>query len=245
MALAMFGTHTVPRAHPRFKWEICLQPLGWGSVAGMTGEEVTTSAILLGEPLPVELMNTVWGHRGGIHDAMEGDAGAAAWLRAVAGRIGAEAGTGPAPGQLNEDAVRPVAGALRELRDALRRLAAEATGDPRPPATAPELTRADSIVTLNALATAWPELVWPAGGQPSGAYRAPGTAADRAVALIAHQGVELFAGLERDLLRPCLAPNCPLFFVKEHARREWCSPACGNRARVARHYHRHHPAHRH
>ncbi|MEU1601426.1 CGNR zinc finger domain-containing protein [Streptomyces sp. NPDC005708] len=43
-------------------------------------------------------------------------------------------------------------------------------------------------------------------------------------------------------MRPCLAPNCLLFFVKNHARREWCSPACGNRVRVARHYRRHHPA---
>ncbi|MGW4623748.1 CGNR zinc finger domain-containing protein, partial [Streptomyces sp. NPDC004592] len=24
------------------------------------------------------------------------------------------------------------------------------------------------------------------------------------------------------------------------ARREWCSPTCGNRMRVARHYRRHH-----
>jgi predicted RNA-binding Zn ribbon-like protein len=210
---------------------------------GMKAEEVTSSATLLGEPLPVELMNTVAADRGAIRDALGEDAGAAAWLRAVADRIGAEAGTGP--GHLTEDAVRPAAGALRDLRDALRRLAAEATVDPRPAATAPQLGRPEAIVTLNALATAWPELVWPAGGHPSGAYRAPGTAADLAVALIAHQGVELFAGPGRDLLRPCLAPNCLLFFVKDHARREWCSPACGNRARVARHYHRHHSARQH
>nr|WP_137969774.1 CGNR zinc finger domain-containing protein [Streptomyces antimycoticus] len=39
---------------------------------------------------------------------------------------------------------------------------------------------------------------------------------------------------------PLPGPNCLLFFVKHHARREWCSPACGNRVRVARHYRRHH-----
>lgn len=205
----------------------------------MKGEEVTTTATLLGEPLPVELMNTVNADRDGIHDALEDDGGAAAWLRAVAGRIGAEAGTGL--GQLDDDAVRQVAGALRELRDALRRLAAEATGDPRPPATTPELTRPEAIATLNALARTWPELVWPADGHPSRAYRAHGSAS-LAVDLIAHQGVELFAGPGRDRLRPCLAPNCLLFFAKDHARREWCSPGCGNRARVARHYQRHHPA---
>ena len=29
---------------------------------------------------------------------------------------------------------------------------------------------------------------------------------------------------------------CVQYFVKDHPRREWCSAACGNRARVARHY---------
>ena len=206
---------------------------------GVMRSEAPTTATLLGEPLPVELMNTVTAGRDGIHDALEDDRGAAAWLRAVAGRIGAEAGTGP--GQLGEDAVGPAAGALRELRDALRALAAEATGDPRPPATAPGLTRPEALATLNALARTWPELAWPAGGHPARAYRAHGTAS-LAVELIAHQGVELLAGPARDRLRPCLAPNCLLFFAKDHPRREWCSPACGNRARVARHYQRHHPA---
>jgi predicted RNA-binding Zn ribbon-like protein len=204
----------------------------------MNGEEVT-SATLLGEPLPVELMNTVNADRDGISDALEDDSGAAAWLCAVAGRIGSETGT--APSQPAEDAVRPVAAALRQLRDALRCLAAEATGDPRPPATAPELTRPEAITTLNALAQTWPEFVWPAAGHPSRTYRAHGTAS-LAVQLIAHQGVELLAGPGRERLRPCLAPNCLLFFAKDHPRREWCSPECGNRARVARHYHRHHPA---
>ena len=40
-------------------------------------------------------------------------------------------------------------------------------------------------------------------------------------------------------LRACLAPGCVLYFVKDHPRREWCGPACGNRARAARHYRRH------
>jgi predicted RNA-binding Zn ribbon-like protein len=207
----------------------------------MRSEEGVTGAALLGEPLPVELMNTVGIDRDGIHDALEDSGEAAAWLRAVADRIGGEAGTGP--GQLDDDAVRPVAGAaLRELRDALRLLAVEATGDPRPSATAPELTRPEAIAALNARAAAWPELVWPAGGRPSRAYRARGTGVDLAVELIAHQGVELLAGPRRDQLRACLAPNCLRFFVKDHARQEWCSPECGNRARVARHYLRHHAA---
>jgi len=203
----------------------------------MRGED-TTSAALLGEPLPVELMNTVVVDRDGIHDTLKDDGGAAAWLRAVADRISDEAGADvdlPAV-----ETLRPDAEKLCELRDALRLLAAEATGDPRPPVTAPELTRPEAIATVNALATTWPELVWPTGGHPSRAYRAHGTATTLAVELIAHRGVELLTGPGRERLRPCLAPNCLRFFVKDHARREWCSPGCGNRARVARHYQRHH-----
>jgi predicted RNA-binding Zn ribbon-like protein len=191
-----------------------------GIVAGMT---------LLGEPLPVELMNTVGVDRHGIHDALVDDGAASAWLAAVAGRVGAEAGPGAAGSGAAD------LGALRALRDALRLLAAEQTGDPRPPATAPGLTRPQAIAALNEFARTWPELVWPAAGGPAPAYRARGPAG-LAVELIAHQGVELFTGPARERLRPCLAPNCLLFFVKDHARREWCSPGCGNRARVARHY---------
>lgn len=203
-------------------------------------EKVATGATLLGEPLPVELMNAVFVERGRVQEALDSDGAAAAWLRAIAGRLGTDAAIKVE--QLDEDTVRPVAGDLRALRDALRRLAAEVTGDPRPPDTTPELTRPEAIATLNASARAWTELAWPVDGRPAGVFRGSGTAAECALQLIAHQAVELFAGPDCARLRPCLAPNCALFFVKNHARREWCSPACGNRVRVARHYRRHQEA---
>ncbi|MFJ2705543.1 CGNR zinc finger domain-containing protein [Streptomyces sp. NPDC087428] len=42
-------------------------------------------------------------------------------------------------------------------------------------------------------------------------------------------------------LRPCRAPRRAELPVKEHPRprQEWCTPSCGNRARVARHHERH------
>ncbi|MFJ5264584.1 CGNR zinc finger domain-containing protein [Streptomyces sp. NPDC088387] len=200
----------------------------------MTTEGVATTAVLLGEPLPVELMNTVTMDRAGrAQDALDSDSGAAVWLRAVAGRF-AEAGMESGPSVEGEQGVAE----LRALRDALRMLASAATGDPRPPALPGEPARPAAIGTLNALARAWPELVWDEGESPSRVYRGSGT--EGAVRLIAHQGVQLFTGPDRERLRPCLAPNCALFFVRNHARREWCSPVCGNRVRVARHYRRHH-----
>lgn len=36
-------------------------------------------------------------------------------------------------------------------------------------------------------------------------------------------------------LAACHAPSCGMFFVPGPRRQTWCSPGCGNRARVARH----------
>jgi predicted RNA-binding Zn ribbon-like protein len=206
-------------------------------VEGMTDGTAIIDAALLGEPLPVELMNTVALDRGRTRDALADDTGPTVWLRAVADRLGPVSGL--QADQIDDHTVLPVAGELRALRDALRQLAAEMTDDPRPPATAPGSARHEAVATLNALAQAWPELVWPADGPPSRMYRGSGTAARLAVQLIAHQAVVLLTGPDRERLRPCLAPNCLLYFFKNHPRREWCSPACGNRARAARHYARH------
>lgn len=194
-----------------------------------------TSAVLLGEPLPVELMNTMTVDRDGPHDALSDDAGVAAWLDAVGARLETEAGIAP-----DRDDAAPVADRLRRLRDALRVLAADVTHDTRTLVPAPGLTRSDALATLNDLARARTELVWPDDAEPARALRTAGTSAERAVAVVAHLGVQLFGSDQRRQLRPCLGPNCALFFVKDHSRREWCSAACGNRARVQRHYRRHH-----
>jgi predicted RNA-binding Zn ribbon-like protein len=200
---------------------------------------VETSAPLLNEPLPVELMNTIWADRYGVHDALGDPAGAQAWLRSVAPRLDliiapdfettmAEAGA--------------LAGPLTALRDALRRLAAEVTGDPRPAAASPtrELDAAVSAVNEAAgAAPRWPVLSWAPGSEPSRFSRTCGPAAAAVVSAIAEQAIDLFSQGERLRLRACLAPGCVLYFLKDHPRREWCSPACGNRARGSRYYQRH------
>jgi predicted RNA-binding Zn ribbon-like protein len=35
----------------------------------------------------------------------------------------------------------------------------------------------------------------------------------------------------------CDAPSCGQFFIRARGNQRWCGPACGNRARVARHSH--------
>ncbi|WP_078312156.1 MULTISPECIES: CGNR zinc finger domain-containing protein [unclassified Mycobacterium] len=198
-----------------------------------TGTSGTIAAIL-GEPLPVELMNTVRGGREGVRDALDGDESVYAWLTAMADRILAESGAHTIAFSL-EDA-RFVAGDLRALRDALRCLAAEVTEDPRPPTSG--MTHTQAVATINTLARARAELVWPVDGEPSRAATARGSQARLTVGLIAREAVDFFGGPERHQLRACLASHCVLYFVKEHPRREWCTPKCGNRARVKRHYDR-------
>jgi predicted RNA-binding Zn ribbon-like protein len=53
---------------------------------------------------------------------------------------------------------------------------------------------------------------------------------------LAADTIRLLTGPERDEIRACGAPGCVLVFLRRHPRREWCSAACGNRARQARHY---------
>ncbi|GAA4602288.1 CGNR zinc finger domain-containing protein [Actinoallomurus liliacearum] len=202
-----------------------------------------TSAPLLGEPLPIELMNTLWGDRGGVHDALDGSAGAEAWLRAVLPRI--EPMTASDLDALPKEDLDHLARRLLGLRDALRRLAAEATGDLRPAAAAPirELEAAVAVVNEAARAVPrWSALTWTPGEAAGRLTHADGRAADATVSAIAEEAIDLFCGDDRLRLRACPAPGCVLYFRKDHPRREWCSAACGNRARAARHYRRHrHP----
>ncbi|MGA5824068.1 CGNR zinc finger domain-containing protein [Kitasatospora sp. NPDC094028] len=199
-----------------------------------------TNAPLLGEPLPVELMNTIWADRDGVHDALRDPDDTRAWLCAVSARTDLIA-----EGDLDAlDA--PDLDRLRDrligLRDALRRLAAEATGDPRPAAGSDTRELDEAVTVLNETAgdtPHWFTLSWTPGREPSRHARSGGQAASAAVSAIAGEAIALFSQDSRRQLRACLAPGCVLYFLKAHPRREWCSADCGNRARSARHYQRH------
>ncbi|WP_133997945.1 ABATE domain-containing protein [Kribbella sp. VKM Ac-2566] len=65
------------------------------------------------------------------------------------------------------------------------------------------------------------------------------TASDSVLAQLARSALSLLAAPDRDQLGLCRAPGCILFFLKHHPKQQWCSPGCGNRARVARHHSRH------
>jgi predicted RNA-binding Zn ribbon-like protein len=204
--------------------------------------EAVTGAPLLGEPLPVELMNTIWADRGGVHDALATRADVLSWMQAISrlqARNDVDLGhrlQQIAPRELNE-----LVPALRALRDALRRLAAEQTVDPRERATSAIEHLEQAVDVVNRAASAaphWSRLEWSVGG-PGRFPCTTARGADAIQAAIAEQAIDLFTGDLRHELRACLAPRCVLYFVRQHSRREWCSTACGNRARMARHYQRH------
>jgi predicted RNA-binding Zn ribbon-like protein len=201
---------------------------------------MSTNAPLLGEPLPVELMNTVWADRDGVHDALRDPDGTRAWLRAVAPRTDLMTPDGVAA-LTTSDLVR-LGDRLVGLRDALRRLAAEATADPRPAAASDTRELEAAVTRLNEAAgdtPHWSALSWTPGREPARHMRSSGQAASAAVSAIAEETITLFSQDARHRLRACLAPGCVLYFLKNHPRREWCSAGCGNRARAARHYQRH------
>ena len=200
-----------------------------------------TTAPLLGEPFPVELMNTVWADRDGVYDELGDLTSALTWWRAIEDRVPSTlAGVEQhGPATLGADVVQ----SLRRLRDALRLLAAEVTGDDRPSARSATRDPEAAIAVLNKLSArspSWSQLAWPPDAEPRRVAHSRLDPAEAALSAVAEDAIGFFAGDARLQLRACHAPGCVLYFVREHPRRQWCSSACGNRARVARHYARHH-----
>jgi predicted RNA-binding Zn ribbon-like protein len=169
-------------------------------------------------------MATIWADTAGLHDDFAAPTDLDAWLDAVgADREGVEA--------TQEEFL-----SARNLRDSVRRLAAHVTGDRRTSAASAVANIDDATRTVNAAAggRTMPQLrlsngVLELAADPA---RSPLIAG---LAEIASETQHLL-GEDGSQLRACYAPGCVLYFVKTHPRREWCSIACGNRARAARHY---------
>lgn len=179
-------------------------------------------------PLAVELANTRYAHDGEPVDALASAAQARAWLRLALARLpdaGLPTGRLPSPTE------------LAELRDAVRAVLEAAVADRAPDRAA--------IATLNAAAAAAPTAAH-ALRQPDGTLRrttgwGAATRAEAVLALLATDALDVVTGPARSDLGACGAPGCVLLYLRAHPRRAWCSNACGNRARQARHYARTHP----
>jgi predicted RNA-binding Zn ribbon-like protein len=172
----------------------------------------------------VRLMDTVWADTDGVHDDLLEPADVDAWLDAAGlDRRGVPA----TPAELVH---------ARALRDAARRLAAHVTGDDRPAAVSAMSDIDEAVRTVDVAAAERPApelrlvdgvLVLAAADPQSPVAAALAEVADDARHLLTERATQL---------RACHAPGCVLYFVRTHPRREWCSVACGNRVRAARHY---------
>jgi predicted RNA-binding Zn ribbon-like protein len=164
------------------------------------------------ESLAIELSNTVYVSGGELADGLEAPR---AWLEAIAPRLPAGGGGWPS------------AAALKELREAVR---ASLT-----PGAVPDPAALDALNRAAARAPRSPRVE---PGLVPGTDFHGATRAEIVLAAFAADAIDLLTGPRRAELRACGAPGCVLLFLKEHPRREWCSNACGNRARQARHYQR-------
>lgn len=171
---------------------------------------------------------------GGIADDLTDTAGLTTWVRAHRDTL---------PGTDGFVADEATLSAVRELRAAVRTLFARAVrpGEPSPADAARLLPPAEALCRLNAAAARTPTvpvLDWADDAEP--VVRHQGVRGEgEIVAVLARAAVAFLAGPDRERLRACHAPRCVRYFLKEHPRQEWCKPACGNRARVARHHERH------
>lgn len=59
---------------------------------------------------------------------------------------------------------------------------------------------------------------------------------EHVMAVIADDAASLLSGEQASLLASCEADSCERFFLRTHARRQWCSTRCGDRVRAARAY---------
>jgi predicted RNA-binding Zn ribbon-like protein len=178
------------------------------------------------EPLAVEFANTWYAVRGREREGVGIPAELARWLREhglpTEVEVDADATT-----DIDEKAVRD----FLTLRDAVRSLLhATAEGEPLPAAATATVNKASEQ------APRWPALAGTAESGYSVIEVAKAGPLPSARAQIARDAIALLGGPLREDVRACHAPGCVQYFIKDHPRREWCSAACGNRARVARHY---------
>jgi predicted RNA-binding Zn ribbon-like protein len=177
------------------------------------------------EPLAIELHNTLYAAGGAQVDGLSDPAQAHAWLTRIASRL--PLGDDP-PGEWP----RPVE--LIGLRSAVRTsLQAALEEAPFDPAAVAAINRASAGAPSSPMAS-----LAPSGALVERTDQHGAAFAAVVLAAFARDAIALLTGPRRTELRACGAPGCILHFLKDHPRREWCSNACGNRARQARHYRR-------
>lgn len=177
----------------------------------------------MGEPLALDLINTVVCTAHGQVDLLDDPATLAAWLAAQGERI-----PQPPRGEAPTDVP-----AVRELRGHVACAVEHARRKDRPPRRC-----LDALTDAQRAAPEYLELGF-AGGVVTATRRRAGSYGVQLCAHLAETATRLLTSPDIHHVRQCAHPDCILLFLPSHPRRRWCSTRCGNRARVARYYHRH------
>ena len=175
-----------------------------------------------GEPLAVDLADTLIAGRQPPIDLLAGKGRLAAFWALQQSRL--------PPGSS-----APSRAATLAMRDAVRHILDAIVQD------APIDSRMiEHINAASAGAASWPRLTASPTVLGTETRWRPQTGAALTLAAVARSLIEIVTGPGVDRLRRCANPACGMLFIAEDARRKWCTTnICGNRARVARHYHRH------
>ena len=190
--------------------------------------DTTPPVPVTGEPLALELVNTTFidgGLRGHLVDALCTPAQLDEWMTNHLEQFSPDLQPLVSGAVCDQDALDR----FLELRSALRAcLTAVTRGD------APDLAETMIVNRYAAEGAFRLELI---PGEPVTVRRRWPTDDPCAIALaeVATDACAVLLSDRISKIKACPAPGCILFFEKSHPLREWCSPACGNRVRVARH----------
>ncbi|QVQ50749.1 ABATE domain-containing protein [Spiractinospora alimapuensis] len=185
-------------------------------------------APLVGEPPALDFVNTVVHCRSGRVDLISTPEELHAWLILVGDRV-----SDLSPTEITALGDAELA-TIHATRDAIYPLIHAARDGKRPPDA--------SVDLLNDLMRAVPRiprLGWDGSAVTSVELRS-GSAVERLCASVASATAAMIADGSVHQVRECADPRCIWLFLPKNSRRRWCDPSiCGNRARVARYYHRH------
>ena len=182
---------------------------------------------LTGEPLALDLINTRPMTPAGIVDLLATPENLGAWLSVQRHRLPHDLASSP---EMIDDA------ALAEVHR-VREHAAMAIDHARRGRETPATVLAALNEALKT-APAYRELL--PGGVPTRIVEhRMGSLPDRLAAWLAGAVADLISDPAGIRIRKCEAHDCVMLFLPASPRRRWCSASgCGNRMRVARHYHR-------